>query len=136
MLLNAGNLLVRELFGPQQTWTTSPRFMAMYGNSMLQMPLLRKDRDHADRQPFRTIRLDALGPQDDKVKISLGFMEEEHTEAEFKRIKASPSIKELQHRLNNTIKHILNVALHAEEAQVLEVLQKASFKELRDIVTM
>lgn len=137
MLLNAGNLLVRELFGPQQTWTTSPRFMAMYGNSMLQVPLLRKDKEHADRQAFRTIRLDALGPQDDKVKISLGFMEEEHTEAEFKRIKATPTIKELQHRLSNTIKHILNVALHADETQVLEVLQSAtSFKALRDIVTM
>jgi hypothetical protein len=134
VLLNAGNMLARELFGEQIQWTTSQRFLCMYGNSMLQAPVLR--RDTMATPVYKPIRLDSLGPLNDKVMISLGFMEAHHAETEFKKIKASPTVQELQRSLSKTIKNILSVALHSEEDTVLEILQtRSSFKHLKELVS-
>ena len=134
VLLTAGNMLVRELFGDQIQWTTSQRFLTMYGNSMLQAPVLRRD---AMAPPlYKPIRLDSLGPLNDKVMISLGFMEVGCSETEFRKIKTNPTVQEVQRSLSKTIKNILSVVLHADEESVLDILRtKPSFKYLKDVVS-
>lgn len=133
ILLNAGNMLARELFGDQIQWTTSQRFLTMYGNSMLQAP---GPRNNTTAAVYKPIRLDSLGPLNDKVMISLGFIETHHAETEYKKIKATPTIQDLQRALGKTIKNILSVALHADEVEVLDILQtKPSFTFLKDLVS-
>ena len=130
MLLKAGNLLVRQLFGAQQQWTTSPRFQAMYGKSMLQAPMARREL----LPHFRAVKLDRLGPLDTEVMINLGFLAKDKSEEDVQKVKASPTLRQLQQALASTTNHILNVVLHANEEQVLEVLATKSFSALKKLI--
>lgn len=133
MILTAGNLLVRELFGPQQNWTTSARFQGMYGRALLQTPMPRKDKD--PHPLFRQVRMDNLGSQDKKLMISLGFMEEEPQALELKKLKVTPSVKQLQVKLSKTVRDILSVVLHSDEGKALKVLKTSrDFSLLKDLV--
>jgi hypothetical protein len=142
MILTAGNFLARELFGPQQNWTTSARFQGMYGRALLQTPrraLLQTPQPRKDKDTiplFRQVRMDNLGSKDKKLMISLGFLEEEGEEAlELKKFKVSPTVNQLQTRLTKTVRDILSVVLHSDDTKVLKVLKTSkAFSFLKELV--
>jgi hypothetical protein len=79
--------------------------------------------------------MDNLGSQDKKLMISLGFMEEEPQALELKKLKVTPTVKQLQTKLSRTVRDILSVALHSNEPKVLKALKtQKGFSLLKDLV--
>jgi len=126
LLLNAGNLLCKELFNT--LWTSSPRFCSMFGSSMLEQPLPKK------LSMYRPFKMDSVGPDDEKTLEDLGFQRQRKvTEEEILSPKERPVKKGLEFiekRINSIITNILNAALHMEEEKVLDTLSSGTLNDL------
>ena len=126
LLLNAGNLLCKELFNTM--WTSSPRFCSMFGSSMLEQLLPKK------LSVFRPFKMDSVGPDDEKTLDLLGFQRTRKvTEEEILLPKEKPIKKGLEFiekRINAIITNILSAALHMDENKTLETLLSGSLQDL------
>jgi hypothetical protein len=125
LLLNAGNLLCKELFNT--VWTSSPRFCSMFGSSMLEQPLPKT------LSVFRPFKMDSVGPDDEKTLEELGFRKRKRSEEKIIQPKEKPVKKGLEFiekRINNIITNILSAALHMEEDRVLSTLDTGTLHDL------
>jgi len=129
LLLNAGNLLCRDLFNI--VWTNSPRFCSLFGGSMLETSLPKKL-----TTVYRPFKMDSVGPDDEKALKWLSLLSGMQVEEEEEKQLTPPKhvlklgMQNIETRMNSIIDNILGVSLHHDEEKVIHTLENGKLKDL------